>query len=132
MTDAVTTIGVLICDDIEAIRRLLSLIIESRAGLHVVGEAANGAQAIEQAKRLQPDVVLLDLSMPGVTGYDALPDIKLAAPAAKVIVLSGFAASIMAEDVLARGADRYIEKGAAPNSIADAIEHAGAAARALR
>jgi len=128
MTDAPAQISVLICDDVAALRRLLTVVVESRTGLRVVGEAANGKQAIDQAKLLQPDVVLLDLSMPGVTGFDALPDIKLAAPAAKVIVLSGFSAAIVEADVLAHGADRYIEKGAAPDLIADAIEQAGAAA----
>lgn len=98
----------------------------------MVGEATTGTQTIAQAGLLQPDVILLDLSMPGVTGLDALPDIKQAAPAAKVIVLSGFSAAIMADDVLDRGADRYIEKGAPPDAIADAVEQAGAPALAAR
>lgn len=130
MTDTAKPIGVLICDDVEAIRRLLTLIIEMRPSLHVLGEASTGTQSIAQARRLQPDVVLLDLSMPDMTGFDALPEIKAAAPSAKVIVLSGFSAAVMADDVLAQGADQYIEKGAAPDTIADAIERAGALARA--
>jgi DNA-binding NarL/FixJ family response regulator len=130
MTEPSATISVLICDDVEQMRRLLTLIIELRSGLRVVGEAATGTQAIAQAELLQPDVILLDLSMPVLTGFDALPEIKRVAPAAKVIVLSGFAAEIVADDVLAQGADRYIEKGVAPDVINDAIEQAGAAARA--
>ncbi len=129
MPDDESSIGVLICDDVEAIRRLLTLIVEFRPGLHVVGEASTGTESIAQAKLLQPDVVLLDLSMPGMTGFDALPEIKLVAPDAKVIVLSGFSAAVVADDVLAQGADQYIEKGAAPDAIADAIQAAGAPAR---
>jgi DNA-binding NarL/FixJ family response regulator len=132
MTDTAAPIGVLICDDVEEIRELLTAIVGLRANLQVLGEAATGKQAIFEAQRLQPDVILLDLSMPGITGYDALPAIKNAAPAAYVIVLSGFAAEVVADDVLAQGADQYIEKGAAPAAIADAIEKAGVAARFVR
>lgn len=121
------SIGVLICDDVEAMRVLLGVVVGLRAGLHVVGEAADGEQAITEAARLKPDVVLLDLSMPRRTGLDALPEIKRVAPEAKVIVLSGFATSMLAPDVLALGADRYIEKGVDPDTIAAMIEEVATA-----
>ena len=127
------SIGVLICDDVESMRFLLRVTIElsqSERGLRVVGEARDGNEAIAEAKRLQPDVILLDLSMPHRTGLDALPEIKHVAPDAKVIVLSGFASSMFAPDVLAQGADRYVEKGADPDAIADAIEEVAARAHA--
>ena len=120
------SIGVLICDDVESMRVLLGVIVGLRPGLHVAGEAADGEQAITEAARLQPDVVLLDLSMPRRTGLDALPEIKRVAPEAKVIVLSGFAATILAPDVLALGAARYIEKGVDPDTIAATIEEVAA------
>ena len=116
------SIGVLICDDVESMRVLLGVVVGLRPGLHVVGEAADGEQAITEAARLQPDVVLLDLSMPRRTGLEALPEIKRVAPEAKVIVLSGFAATMVAPDVLALGAARYIEKGVDPDTIAAMIE----------
>lgn len=121
------SIGVLICDDVESMRVLLGVIVELRPGLRVVGEAEDGEQAIAEAKRLQPDVILLDLSMPRRTGLDALPEIERVAPDAKVIVVSGFASSMLAADVLARGADRYIEKGAHPDTIAATIEEVATA-----
>ena len=93
-------IGVLICDDVDAMRMLLRVVIELRPGLKVVGEARDGDEAIGEAKRLQPDVILLDLSMPGRTGFDALPEIRQVAPKAKVIVLSGFVASTSAPAVI--------------------------------
>jgi len=121
------SIGVLICDDVELMRSLLRVIVELREGLHVVGEAVDGEQAIAEAERLQPDVILLDLSMPRLTGLDALPELKRVAPDAKLIVVSGFASSMISLDVLAHGADHYIEKGADPDTIAAAIaEIAGA------
>ena len=116
------SIGVLICDDAADMRELLTRIIERRDGLHVAGEAADGVEAIAEAERLQPAVIILDLSMPRMTGLDALPEIKRVAPAAIVVVLSGFSASMVAEDVLAEGADRYLEKGASPSLITDTIE----------
>ena len=111
------SIGVLICDDVGAMRALLAIVVDMQPGLHVVGEAQDGTQAIAQAERLQPDVILLDISMPIVTGLDALPAIKRVAPAAKVIALSSFEAVAVAADVLASGADRYLEKGAGPDAI---------------
>lgn len=116
------SIGVLICDDVESMRVLLGVIVGLRPGLHVVGEAADGEQAITEAARLQPDVILLDLSMPRRTGLDALPEIKRVAPEAKVIVLSGFATAMVASEVLALGADRYVEKGVDPHTIAAMLE----------
>jgi DNA-binding NarL/FixJ family response regulator len=119
-------IDVLICDDVDAMRMQLGAVIGLRPGLRVVGEARDGNEAISEAKRLQPDVVLLDLSMPLRTGFDALPGILQAAPDAQVIVLSGFLAETIETDVLALGAARFIEKGAHPDAINDAIESVAA------
>ena len=107
---------------------LLRMVIEQRGGadggggLELVGEARDGNEAVSEAKRLQPDVILLDLSMPHRTGLEALPEIKKVAPASRVIIFSGFVSSIMSSDVLSQGADRYLEKGAQPSEIAAAIE----------
>lgn len=126
------SIGVLICDDDDTVRTLLRLVVqeagdlEGRRGFYVVGEARDGEEVLSEAKRLQPDVVLLDLSIPLRTGFEALPEIKEVAPDAGVIVFSGFAASMMASDVLSRGADRYLEKGARPIEITAAIEEVAA------
>lgn len=119
--------GVLICDDVESMRVLLGVIVGLRPGLHVVGEAGDGEEAIAEAKRLQPDVILLDLSMPRRTGLDALPEIKRVAPEAEVIVVSGFVGSMIAAEILALGAARYIEKGVDPDTIAATIEEVAAA-----
>lgn len=115
-------IGVLICDDVDAMRMLLTTVVQLRSTLRVVGEARDGNEAVTEAGRLQPDVILLDLSMPNRTGLDALPEIKQVAPAAQVIVLSGFSGPSVVGDVLALGAARFIEKGADPDVIAAAIE----------
>ncbi len=122
-------IGVLICDDLDAMRTLLRVVIQLRPGLRVAGEARDGNEAIAEAERLQPDVILLDLAMPKLTGFAALPRIREVAPDARVIVLSGFVSSTTSARVLALGAARFIEKGATPDEIASAIEEVSAADR---
>jgi DNA-binding NarL/FixJ family response regulator len=115
-------IGVLICDDNEAMRALLRVVVELRPTLRVVGEAADGHDAIREATRLQPDVILLDLAMPRRTGLDVLPEIREKAPDAKIIVFSGFSTASVAEGAIDLGAIRYLTKGADPEAINDAIE----------
>jgi DNA-binding NarL/FixJ family response regulator len=110
-------IRVLICDDHDAIRALLHLVVELGENMSVVGDAADGQIAIDEAERLQPDVILLDLSMPVLTGLDALPGIRRAAPDAAIVVFSGFATANVAAEMLALGAACYLQKGASPAVI---------------
>ena len=102
---------VLIVDDSTDLRTLLRLQVERKLVGHVVGEAVDGHEGVALAESLQPDLILLDLAMPRMDGLQALPLIREVAPRAKVIMLSGFDQQRMAEQVLAAGADRYVEKG---------------------
>ena len=102
---------VLIVDDAEELRMLLRMRMSRSSGLEVVGEAVDGLDGVEQAQALQPDVVILDLAMPRMDGLQALPLIREAAPAAKVVVLSGFADSTMSDQARQAGADHYVVKG---------------------
>ena len=104
-------VDIYLCDDVPELRQLLRIILEEDPGLRVVGETGDAQIGIEEIAELQPHVVLLDLSMPGMDGLEALPLIRRAAPATSVIVFSGFTEAKMAALVLERGADRYIEKG---------------------
>ena len=103
--------SVLIVDDHPLTRDALAGLLVQH-GFDVVGEASDGGEAIACAERLQPDLVLLDLSMPGMDGLEALPRIKKASPATSVIVFSGFSAERMEAVALAHGADRYVDKSA--------------------
>jgi two-component system, chemotaxis family, chemotaxis protein CheY len=122
--DGGTPARVLICDDNEAIRKLLSTVVDNEPGLQVVGEAADGNEAIVEAIGLKPDVILLDLAMPKRNGLEALPELRRVAPDARIVVLSGFTSANVAEEVLALGAARYVEKGADPDAIVAAIAQA--------
>jgi DNA-binding NarL/FixJ family response regulator len=123
---ALAGIRVLICDDYQPIRLMLRTIIENQPGLDVVGEAANGQESISEAARLQPDVILLDLAMPVKTGLEALGEIAHVAPAAKIIVFSGFSIASVGGDVIELGAVLYLSKGASPEAIIASIQTAGA------
>lgn len=123
-TNETAAAGVLICDDNEAVRALVGLIVDSAVGLTVVGEAADGNEAIVEATRLQPDVIMLDLAMPKLSGLEAIPALRRIAPGSPIIVFSGFATSSVAPQVLALGAASYLEKGANPDTIVATIEQA--------
>jgi DNA-binding NarL/FixJ family response regulator len=120
---------VLICDDHAAMRGMLGAIVDLIPGMRVVGEAANGQVAISEASRLQPDVILLDLAMPVLSGLDALPHLRQTAAAAKIIVVAGFSRATVADQVLALGADRYLEKGASLETIEHALAETTAPVR---
>lgn len=124
-------VRVLICDDYAPIRVLLRAIIEERPGLAVAGEAGDGAEAVAEATRLQPDVILLDLAMPRQTGLEALRAIARVAPAARVIIFSGFSIASLGDDAAALGAALYLQKGASPDAIVEAIEEAATQATSV-
>jgi DNA-binding NarL/FixJ family response regulator len=111
MTTMTRVRRVLVADDVTDLRMLVRMALEGTGDFDVVAEAADGAEAIAQAEKHQPDLVVLDLSMPVLDGLEALPGILSVAPEARVVVLSGFDAAKMRDQVLAAGAVAYIEKG---------------------
>jgi DNA-binding NarL/FixJ family response regulator len=106
----VAPIRVLVCDDVQAFRALMRYTLQEDPGIEVVGEAADGMAAIAAAERLQPDVVLLDLTMPVLDGIDAIPAVLERAPGTRVVALSGWGAERMAEAAIEQGAVAYVEK----------------------
>jgi two-component system response regulator DesR len=126
ITSGKAPISVLICDDNAAMRELLRAVVDLRPTLRVVGEAGDGNAAIVEATRLQPDVILLDLAMPRRTGLESLLELGRVAPAARIIVFSGFSTASVADEVADLGAVRFLSKGANPDAINDAIEEVAA------
>ena len=117
---------VLLCDD----TRDILMLLEAEFGLHddleIVGEAADGLEAISLAEQLQPDVVVLDLAMPKMDGLQALHRILEVSPRSRVIVLSAIEASTIARRVKSMGARDYVEKGVPASDITSAVRRAAA------
>lgn len=123
-----SNIRVLLCDDVQAFRALVRYSLEDEEGIEVVGEAADGNEGVRQAADLQPDIILLDLSMPECDGLEAIPAMVRRSPRAQIVALSGFTADRMAEPVIACGATAYLEKGVDIAEIVSTIRDVYAAA----
>jgi light-regulated signal transduction histidine kinase (bacteriophytochrome) len=99
--------------------------LEQDPELRVVGEAEDGAGALSGIAEHKPDVVLLDLAMPGVDGFDAIPRIRARSPEVGIVVFSGLEAHGTSGQALERGADRYVQKGESFDALRRAIREAG-------
>jgi len=121
-------IRIFLCDDVPELRTLLRYGLEEDPLMEIAGEAGTAAEGIIEVGRLQPDVILLDLSMPGMDGLEAIPHMRAAAPAAAIIVFSGFAADRMRDAALALGAVGYVEKGAPLDRLRATVLELAAAA----
>jgi two-component system response regulator EvgA len=114
-------IRVHICDDVAMLRELMRYELEEDDDVVVVGEADNGLDSVRLVKELHPDVVLLDLAMPGIDGLEALTQMRAVPQPPVVLVHSGFDAATMRDRVLALGAAAYIEKGGNLSELRDAV-----------
>ncbi|UQU66739.1 response regulator transcription factor [Couchioplanes caeruleus] len=119
-------IRVLLVDDQPLIRAGLRMLCEAETDLTVVGEAANGRDAIELAARVTPDVVVMDLRMPGVDGITATGRILAARPATRVLVLTTFGDDDHLYPALTAGACGFLLKDAPPEELLDGIRRAAA------
>lgn len=116
-------IRVLLADDTASVRLLLRGTLEASKAFEVVGEAGDGAQAVELAAALQPDMVLLDLAMPVLGGMEAIPQIRSRAPHARVVVVSGYAPDRMGRQAVAVGAAAYLGKQQRPGELVASLLH---------
>ncbi|HWU21536.1 MAG TPA: response regulator [Nocardioides sp.] len=109
---------ILLADDYEGIRTLMRYQLE-KAGYEVVGEASDGASAVALAIEQLPDVVVIDLAMPVMDGLEAIPMMRNTAPGLRIIVLSGFSTDTVADQALAAGASRFVEKSRQLDLVAE-------------
>ena len=116
---------VLLVDDTPEILRDLRQLLELTDDLDIVGEAANGAEAVRLATDLAPDVVVMDLEMPGMDGYEATRRIKNKTPALRVIILSIHAGLEERRHAHAAGADCFVVKGEGYEVLVNAIRGTG-------
>ncbi|MGW0559293.1 response regulator [Streptomyces sp. NPDC003016] len=122
-----TGIRVLLVDDHQVVRRGLRTFLEIQEDIEVVGEAADGAEGVARAEELRPDVVLMDIKMPGTDGIDALRKLRELANPAKVLIVTSFTEQRTVVPALRAGASGYVYKDVDPDALAGAIRsvHAG-------
>lgn len=121
---AAPPIRVLLCDDAEGFRALMRSSLAEDPSIEIVGEAADGVAGVQATAELQPDVVLLDMSMPRMGGLQAIPKMRRQAPGASIIGLSSLSAARMAAPSIEIGAHTYLEKGTGLEDIRAAIHAA--------
>jgi NarL family two-component system response regulator LiaR len=114
-------IDVLIADDHSIVRRGLRTLISGEPDMKVAGEATDGYEVVAQARDLNPDVILLDLVMPGQNGLEALAQIKAENPEARILVLTSFGDNDRVFSAIRAGASGYLLKDASPEQLLQAI-----------
>jgi YesN/AraC family two-component response regulator len=118
------TCRVVIADDVAAIRQLLRTLL-ALDDMEVVGEARNGAEAVELATEHRPDVVILDIAMPGMDGVQAIPQILEASPDTKIVMVSAFATPAVRERAFELGVEAFLDKAAIVDEVVGAVRRAG-------
>lgn len=117
-------IRVLVVDDHAMVRRGLAAFLRAKPDLELVGEASNGGEAITLCEQMHPDVVLMDLMMPGISGAEATRTIRGRWPTVQVIALTSFGDKELVRDALAAGALSYLLKNVSAEDLAEAIRAA--------
>lgn len=114
-------IRVMVVDDHTVVRKGLCSLLTAKYGLDVVGEAADGVEAVDKARELQPDVILMDLIMPRKTGLEAIIEIKKENPQARILVLTSFSEDAQIAAAIKAGAMGYVLKDASPDELIHTI-----------
>jgi DNA-binding NarL/FixJ family response regulator len=118
-------IRVMVVDDHDFVRTTMTELIDATEDMRVVAEAENGLDAVPAARSADPEVVLMDLSMPGKNGIDTTRDLVAALPGVRVIVLTTSTRGQDVHDAAAAGAIGFLSKGDDPDSVLEAIRAAG-------
>lgn len=127
MTGSPGTIRILTVDDHPLLRKGIAALLAGEPGMQLVAEAANGEEAIDAFRRHRPDVTLMDLQMPGVSGSEAISRIRSEFPVARIIVLTTYAGDSQVLHALKSGAQAYLLKGHVHKELLETIRavHAG-------
>lgn len=115
------TIKVFICDDHDILRKGLRSLLETATDIDVIGEAADGETAIQMVSELKPDVVLMDLLMPGMGGVEAIRQVRVLSPASRIFVLSSSHEDELVVSSIRAGATGYLVKTSSPDVLIQGI-----------
>lgn len=116
-----TAIRILVVDDHVIVRRTLCSLLDAQADMKVIGEAADGTQAVRKAEEYQPDVILLDIAIPEINGLHAAPLIKQVAPDTEILMVSQYEERFFARHALAAGARGFLGKTRATAELVSAV-----------
>ena len=126
MPDAKPPLRILLADDHVVVRHGLKLVIEDQPDLTVVAEAGDGESAVQQALKLKPDVIVMDISMPGMNGLAATRKLRLLQPKAAIVTLTRHTDDAYLQELLRAGVSGYVLKQSAPAELLQAIRAAAA------
>ncbi len=115
------TVSILLADDHPIVRQGLRALLEAEPGFRVVGEVGDGLNAVEQVERLQPDVLVVDLMMPGLNGLDVVRRTKKRSSRTRIVVLSMYADEAYVLEALRNGADAYVLKKSSSDEVVHAV-----------
>ena len=115
-------VRILVVDDFAPWRRFVSTIAQIEPGWHVICEASDGLEAVQKAEELTPDLILLDIRLPKLSGIEAAKQIRKVAPNSKILFVSTYASWEIAEGALDTGANGYVVKSDAGQELAKAVE----------
>jgi DNA-binding NarL/FixJ family response regulator len=124
LTSSPQVASVLIVDDFQPFREAVSEILRQRPQLRIVGEASDGLEAVQKAIELMPDLILLDIGLPGIDGLEASKRIHAVVPGAKIIFVSMNGSAVIMRAALSNGATGYVLKADAGSELLTAIEAA--------
>lgn len=114
-------IRIVLADDHEIVRQGIKAVLGKEPGFRVVGEAKDGVEAVNLVQNLKPDVLILDLMMPGINGMEVTRQVKKKSPRSRVIILSMYSNEAYVLECLKSGAEGYVLKGSASNDLIEAV-----------
>ena len=120
--DGPKSLRILVVDDHEIFRTQVCALLESQPGFEVICEAGDGLEAVRHAQELQPDIVVLDITMPVLGGIEAAVRIRRVAPKAQIVFLSQYDSEAVARAALASGALAYVTKSSAATDLIPAVQ----------
>jgi len=126
-----TTISIILADDHPVVRRGVRALLESEAGLSVVAEAGDGLETVRQVAKLKPDVLVLDLMMPGLSGLEVLRIIRQRSSQTRVVILSMYSNNAFIAEAMKSGATGYVLKGCTEKNIVRAVRETASGKRFL-
>lgn len=130
-TPANTTVTIVLGDDHKVVLRGLRALLEGQPGFTVIGEASDGLKVTSLVERLKPDVLVLDLMMPGLNGFDVTRRVTKKTPRTRVVILSMYSSEAHVVEALRSGASAYVLKDASGDDLLTAIREAAAGRRYL-